>query len=273
MKTKKITFSKMENDQWGDSGEMHIYIGEQCHGYIEKSSSAVDVGSVRTNYKYTVCDYTVTVWTIGDDTHIPSRVFEVKDYATARTALAAAKKWARETLTAALSEAENVEDAKTERSHCDNCGSTLGLDCGDAEPDFNDRFCSVGCHEKGTKTETKGETKVQLFYPNNPIKKTFKCGDPNGIMVVWVPAVDCGRPCTNSTQLYESLDITSSRLLTRAHLTECPDDKAEQLQIVEHLLAARDKEQARIEGRLLTDEESFNGVDEFAVQLLHCSQL
>jgi len=43
-----------------------------------------------------------------------------------------------------------MKDATTtKRSHCDNCGQTLGLDCGDAEPDFNDRFCSVGCHEMG----------------------------------------------------------------------------------------------------------------------------
>ena len=93
----KITFSKMENDQWGDSGEMHIYIGEQCYGYIEKFSSAVDVGSVQTHWKYTVCGYTVTVWTDAND-DIPEQEFDVKDYATARTALAAAKQWARETI-------------------------------------------------------------------------------------------------------------------------------------------------------------------------------
>lgn len=114
---------------------------------------------------------------------------------------------------------------------------------------------------------------MQLIYDNNPSKKTFECGDPNGQMVVWIPAVDCGRPCTRSTQLYESLDITSLRLRRAAENIECPKLKAEQMQIVEHLLAARDKEEARTEGRLLTREESFNGVDEFAVQLVHSSQL
>ena len=29
--------------------------------------------------------------------------------------------------------------------NCKNCGSKLGLDCGDAEPDYNENFCSVGC--------------------------------------------------------------------------------------------------------------------------------
>ena len=96
---------------------------------------------------------------------------------------------------------------------------------------------------------------------------TFECGDPNGQMVVWIPATDCGRPCTRSTQLYESLDITSLRLRSDAENIECPKLKAEQMQIVEHLLAARDKEEARTEGRLLTCAESFNGVAGFAVRL------
>ena len=33
------------------------------------------------------------------------------------------------------------------RDHCFNCGSTLGIDCGDAEPDYNGDFCSVGCYK------------------------------------------------------------------------------------------------------------------------------
>ena len=33
--------------------------------------------------------------------------------------------------------------------HCLHCGSTLGIDCGDAEPDFNDDFCSKICYQKG----------------------------------------------------------------------------------------------------------------------------
>ena len=30
--------------------------------------------------------------------------------------------------------------------YCKNCGSKLGVDCGDAEADFNEEFCSFGCH-------------------------------------------------------------------------------------------------------------------------------
>tara|TARA_R110000824_G_scaffold28442_2_gene95584 strand:- start:676 stop:1065 length:390 start_codon:yes stop_codon:yes gene_type:complete len=29
--------------------------------------------------------------------------------------------------------------------NCKHCGSQLGKDCGDAEPDYNEHFCSVGC--------------------------------------------------------------------------------------------------------------------------------
>ena len=29
--------------------------------------------------------------------------------------------------------------------NCKNCGSKLGLDCGEAEADYNEVFCSVGC--------------------------------------------------------------------------------------------------------------------------------
>tara|TARA_Y100000296_G_C5135452_1_gene237938 strand:- start:209 stop:505 length:297 start_codon:yes stop_codon:yes gene_type:complete len=32
--------------------------------------------------------------------------------------------------------------------YCLHCGSTLGIDCGDAEPDFNDNFCSKICYQK-----------------------------------------------------------------------------------------------------------------------------
>lgn len=30
--------------------------------------------------------------------------------------------------------------------YCKQCGSKLGLDCGDAEPDYNEEFCSEGCY-------------------------------------------------------------------------------------------------------------------------------
>jgi hypothetical protein len=32
-----------------------------------------------------------------------------------------------------------------DEEYCNNCGSRLGIDCGDAEPDYNNNFCSVGC--------------------------------------------------------------------------------------------------------------------------------
>ena len=35
-----------------------------------------------------------------------------------------------------------------ETRYCMQCGSTLGLDCGEAEPDFNKYFCSHGCASK-----------------------------------------------------------------------------------------------------------------------------
>jgi hypothetical protein len=63
------------------------------------------------------------------------------------------------------------------------------------------------------------------------------------------------------------LDITSLRLHNDVKNIECPKLKAEQMQIVEHLLAARSKEKARTEGRLLSDIESFNGVAGFVVRL------
>ena len=31
--------------------------------------------------------------------------------------------------------------------YCKNCQSTLGIDCGDAEPDYNKDFCSKGCYK------------------------------------------------------------------------------------------------------------------------------
>jgi hypothetical protein len=30
---------------------------------------------------------------------------------------------------------------------CKTCGSKLGVDCGDAEPDYDDNYCSEGCYE------------------------------------------------------------------------------------------------------------------------------
>ena len=31
--------------------------------------------------------------------------------------------------------------------YCVKCGSRLGIDCGEAEPDYNERYCSKGCFE------------------------------------------------------------------------------------------------------------------------------
>ena len=31
--------------------------------------------------------------------------------------------------------------------YCVKCGSRLGLDCGEAEPDYNEKYCSKGCYE------------------------------------------------------------------------------------------------------------------------------
>ena len=34
-----------------------------------------------------------------------------------------------------------------DKKYCLHCGSLLGLDCGDAEPDYNEHFCSEGCYK------------------------------------------------------------------------------------------------------------------------------
>ena len=35
----------------------------------------------------------------------------------------------------------------TDFKYCVKCGSKLGIDCGEAEPDYNERYCSKGCFE------------------------------------------------------------------------------------------------------------------------------
>ena len=35
----------------------------------------------------------------------------------------------------------------SDKKYCLNCGSLLGLDCGDAEPDYNENYCSKGCYQ------------------------------------------------------------------------------------------------------------------------------
>jgi hypothetical protein len=49
-------------------------------------------------------------------------------------------------LTAQIGQKER-EMYNNEEKFCNSCGSRLGMDCGEAEPDFNDEFCSKGCYE------------------------------------------------------------------------------------------------------------------------------
>ena len=46
-----------------------------------------------------------------------------------------------------MNQALKVAQADMKNNYCVNCGSKLGLDCGDAEPDYDDYFCSRGCYE------------------------------------------------------------------------------------------------------------------------------
>lgn len=39
-----------------------------------------------------------------------------------------------------------IKDSKPSKWECIECGSKLGLDCGEAEPDYNEDFCSKGCY-------------------------------------------------------------------------------------------------------------------------------
>ncbi len=34
-----------------------------------------------------------------------------------------------------------------EMRYCKTCGSRLGIDCGEAEPDYNQNYCSIGCYK------------------------------------------------------------------------------------------------------------------------------
>ena len=35
-----------------------------------------------------------------------------------------------------------------EPKYCKSCGSKLGINCGKAEPDYNEDYCSLGCYKK-----------------------------------------------------------------------------------------------------------------------------
>ncbi len=41
----------------------------------------------------------------------------------------------------------NISTFTNLKRYCLTCGSRLGVDCGDAEPDYDDNYCSVGCYE------------------------------------------------------------------------------------------------------------------------------
>tara|TARA_R100001443_G_scaffold33361_1_gene47279 strand:- start:688 stop:951 length:264 start_codon:yes stop_codon:yes gene_type:complete len=41
-------------------------------------------------------------------------------------------------------------------NNCKQCGSKLGIYCGDAEPDYNEEFCSEGCYTIHNHYEYKG---------------------------------------------------------------------------------------------------------------------
>ena len=45
--------------------------------------------------------------------------------------------------------------------YCVKCGSRLGIDCGEAEPDYNENYCSKGCFE--TIDFTKDSEYIRLF--------------------------------------------------------------------------------------------------------------
>ena len=34
--------------------------------------------------------------------------------------------------------------------YCKCCGSRIGIDCGEAEPDYNHEYCSKGCYDEDT---------------------------------------------------------------------------------------------------------------------------
>jgi len=53
----------------------------------------------------------------------------------------------KKTLTSLNLITDKKKGTNKEPSYCLQCGSLLGQDCGDAEPDYNDNFCSKICYE------------------------------------------------------------------------------------------------------------------------------
>jgi len=57
-----------------------------------------------------------------------------------------------------------------DKKYCLNCGSLLGVDCGDAEPDYSEHYCSKGCYKEDEKEIPQVEIPLDLatFIKNNP---------------------------------------------------------------------------------------------------------
>lgn len=47
------------------------------------------------------------------------------------------------------------------KKFCLHCGMPLGYDCGEAEPDYNKQFCSVGCYKRFIKEAQRINKKIQ----------------------------------------------------------------------------------------------------------------
>ena len=50
-----------------------------------------------------------------------------------------------------------------ENKYCVKCGSKLGIDCGEAEPDYNEKYCSKGCFETSLIDFTKDSEYIRLY--------------------------------------------------------------------------------------------------------------
>jgi|TARA_R100000049_G_C1876483_1_gene34361 hypothetical protein len=105
--TETVDFGRSQvTDTTTGEAETTIYVGKREVGYIEKGVD--DVGA--TSHEWVTSHYTVTLWEEDEvtekDFHVAYRARSwggsstrmTKGHETARKALAAAKKWARETL-------------------------------------------------------------------------------------------------------------------------------------------------------------------------------
>ena len=62
-----------------------------------------------------------------------------------------------------------------ESQYCKNCGSRLGIDCGEAEADYDTEFCSVGCHDLKYRDNTPNYK--ELHASDLPIYRKWVCGN------------------------------------------------------------------------------------------------